>query len=470
MDSSNHQPYKSKLFNFFNRRSSQWRDRLMRSAQYLRVGVEWSLQILIYPIYLMIQAGRATAKQLKLGFTAQALPTAKKKTVSSPSKVDQPLSRVFKETEHCLIESKTKQKTQHQPNHKTPVMIQGMASEIESHDLVLVAENNTVIDILSEGQQKHLKKYIRLETANYWYDFKHNHKHNVEPTFPFSPKNDHVLPPIRWFWQLMGWMQTGTLATSLDLFGESSLVPITPKHTITNLSTDLHISQQEYSAELLHLSPPIHQKLQQLRKHIKQKSSESLNIDNEDPFRIEFLIYAAVDYFFNQVIPHQQFTSNSSPQQLQLSTVSAQGFEAEKIDDPWLSYDDVHQEVSSININIPSPVQSSSAFLSQSEPPSHQRKKHFKKRKKRRANPSNNQLPPNKKLSSLEKKKNKKKSITLKSNHKIDKKSSYWIDTEVKTTGYVKHPLVRVLEWLDSAIHWLEKLVNKLSKLLRKKP
>ncbi|MDJ0732241.1 MAG: hypothetical protein QNJ33_19875 [Crocosphaera sp.] len=451
-----------------NRRSSQWRDRLIRSAQYLRVGVEWSLQILIYPLYLMVQAGRVTRKQLGRGFTQKALPTHKNNIASSIPKVDRPLTRVFQETKHCLTQSKSKPTIQKNNNQKTPVMVQGMASEIESHDLVLVAENNTIINILSETQQKHLKKYIRLETANYWYDFKQNQRNNLGLIHIFSSKDDHVLPPIRWFWQVMGWMQTGTLAMNLDLFGESSLVPMVPKNTITSLSTNSRIYQQENSTKSLQLSSAVDQKLQQLRKHIKQKSNESLNIDNEDPFRIEFLIYAAIDYFFNRVIPQQQLTSNSPQKQLQLSTVSNSSFSSEKIDDPWLSWDDLYQEVPSMN--IPSSLQDSPAFLSQSDPSYHQPKKSFKTRKKRRASSSKQQKSLAKSVAKLQN--NSENSISSNyphSNHKIGKKSSHWIDTEAKTTGYVKHPLVRVLEWLDSAIHWLEKLVNQLSNLFRKK-
>ncbi|MDJ0598277.1 MAG: hypothetical protein QNJ37_05500 [Crocosphaera sp.] len=465
MDSSNHQPYKSKLFNFINRRSSQWRDRLIRSAQYLRVGVEWSLQILIYPLYLMVQAGRATRKQLRLGFTQKILPTNKHNTASSTPKVDRPLRRVFQETQHCLIQNKTKQTTQQNNNQKTPVMIQGMASEIESHDLVLVAENNTIIDILSETQQKHLKKYIRLETANYWYDFKQNKRDDLGLIHTFTQKNEHILPPIRWFWQVMSWMQTGTVAMNLDLFGESSLVPVVPKNNITSLSTNSEVFYQENSIKSLQLSASLHQKIQKYREYIKQKSSESLNIDNEDPFRIEFLIYAAIDYFFNRVIPQQQLTSNLSQQQLQLSTVSDNNFISEKIDDPWLSWDDLYQEVPVVN--TPSPVQSSAALLSQSDPSSHQPKKSFKKRKKRRKNSLKSQKSSNKSGVSLPKTHKSKQSIN--SYSKIEKISSHWVETEAKTTGYVKHPLVRILEWLDSAIHWLEKLAHRLSQFLRKR-
>ncbi|ACB52874.1 conserved hypothetical protein [Crocosphaera subtropica ATCC 51142] len=455
MDSSNHQPYKSKLFNFVNRQSLRWRDRLIRSVQYLRVGTEWSLQILIYPIYLMVQAGRATRKQLRLGFTQKALPINKNNTVSSTPKVDRPLTRVFQETEHCLTQSKTQKKTKNE-TQTSPVMIQGVASEMDSHDLVLVAENNTIIDILSETQQKHLKKYIRLETANYWYDFKQQKKENLGLISIFSPEEDHVLPPIRWFWQVMRWMQTGTLAMTLDFFGESSLVPVIPQNTITTLSKKSQFSEQENSIKSLQLSASVHQKLQQWREHIKQKSNESLNIDNENPFRLEFLIYAAIDYFFNRVIPPQPLTSGSQQNTLQSSS--------EKIDHPWLSWRDLYEENPSVH--IPATVSSSSPFLYQGNFSHYQAKKSFKKREKRN---KKSLIQSSTKLQKTNNLQQSNRSDFLQSNHQIDKSLSHWVDTEAKSSGYVKHPLVRVLEWLDSAIHWLEEIVNNLSRFLRKR-
>lgn len=467
MDSSNHQPYKSKLFNFVNRQSWQWRDRLIRSAQYLRVGVEWSLQILIYPIYLMVQAGRVIPKQLRQGFTQKALPTNKNNTVTSPAKVDQPLRRVLQETERCLTQSKSQQKKRNNNNNKMPIMVQGMANEIKNHNLVLVAEDNTIIDILSEAQQKHLKKYISLETANYLYNLKQDNKVNLGLTNNFSTKGNHVLPPIRWFWKVMVWMQTGTLAMNIDLFGESFLVPIVPQNTITSLSTNSQFSQQENNIKSLQLSSYFSEKIQLLREYIKHKSNESLNIENEDPFRIEFLIYAAVDYFFNQVIPHKQLASDLPRKQLKSSIVSADNFIGETMDEPWLSGDVLEQQLSVVN--IPSSFQSSPALLSQSELSSHQAKKDFKRKKRKKVSAAKKKKYLGKSLVNSPKTNNSQKSITSKSKHKIEKISSHYIETEAKTTGYVKHPLVRILEWLDSAIHWLEKLINRLSKLLRKK-
>ncbi|MGK7879974.1 MAG: hypothetical protein AB4060_07725 [Crocosphaera sp.] len=474
MDSSNHQRYKSKLFNLVNRQSSQWRDRLMLSVQYLRIGVEWSLQILIYPIYLMVQAGRVIPKQLNRNLGQKALTSRNKKTVFSFAKVDQPLRRVLQETERCLTEGKSKQTRRRNKKtvlkNKSPIMVQGIASNINNNDLVLVAEDKAIIDILSEEQQKHLKKYIRLEVANYWYDFKQqNKKYNLGLIHKFSTKDNNILPPIRWFWQVMGWMQTGTLAMNLDLFRESTLVPVVASNrtttTTTSLSTNSQLSWQENSINSLQVSTSLSEKIQQLREHIKHKSNEALNIENEDPFRVEFLIYAAIDYFFNQIIPHKQLTSDVPQEQLKLSTVSYLGFIPETIDDPWLSGDVLEQEVSAVNIT--SSFQSY-PLLAQSDTSSHQVKKSFKQNSKRKVNTAKKGKKLGKSKSLAKSQKNKK-SIKIISKDKIERISSHCIETEAKTTGYIKHPLVRILEWLDSAIHWLENLVNKLSRLLRKK-
>ena len=261
----------------------------------------------------------------------------------------------------------------------------------------------------------------------------------------------------------MGWMQTGTLAMNIDLFGESTLVPVVAQNTTTYLSTHSQFSGQENSINSLQLSNSLSEKLEHLRVHIQHKSNEALNIENEDPFRIEFLIYAAIDYFFNQVIPHKQLTSDLPQEQLKLSTVSSLSFINETIDDPWLSEDIVEQKVSAVN--IPYSFQSSPA-LPQSDTSSHQMKKRFKPNRNRKLNTAKKGKNPSKYLAKLQKHQ---KSMKFNYQDKIERISSHYIETEAKTTGYIKHPLVRVLEWLDSAIHWLENLVNKLSKLLRKK-
>jgi hypothetical protein len=42
-----------------------------------------------------------------------------------------------------------------------------------------------------------------------------------------------------------------------------------------------------------------------------------------------------------------------------------------------------------------------------------------------------------------------------------------WIETPATPTGYVKHPLEQLLEWLDTAMLWLEELVVKVWQWLK---
>jgi hypothetical protein len=37
-----------------------------------------------------------------------------------------------------------------------------------------------------------------------------------------------------------------------------------------------------------------------------------------------------------------------------------------------------------------------------------------------------------------------------------------WIETQATVVGYVKHPLERLLEWVDRALLWLERLITRI--------
>jgi len=37
-----------------------------------------------------------------------------------------------------------------------------------------------------------------------------------------------------------------------------------------------------------------------------------------------------------------------------------------------------------------------------------------------------------------------------------------WIETQATPTGYIKHPLEQILEWLDRAMFWIEELFVKV--------
>ncbi|MEA5532467.1 hypothetical protein [Crocosphaera sp. XPORK-15E] len=567
MSSSDHSPYKSRLFNFLNRQSLRLRDRLFQSAQHLKIAVEWGTQILIYPIYLMVQAGRSTKKRLGNTFKQAVLPHQTAETPSNTLTVDRPLKRVLNEAERCLEETVIldEQNQQNSPpltnlaqkiqeslldpdsilksldNNSTnlPLLIQGMASHIDNHHLVLVTEDNTTLDILSESQQTYLQRQIRLETANYWYDLKQGQtqkKLGLIPTFS-QGKEQQVLPPIRWFWQIMRWVQTSPVAIAIDLFGESSLVsspqvipsnssetfPLltqldhqlanwentvpdasldklgqlkkiiqeaityflgkTSKHKLSSSLDNNHLLIE--GSESLHVleNKTQNQLLQPLKnwgEKLEKKANSSLNANNYDPFRLQLLIYAAIDYFFGQKSKNSKLKQNKSDKMLTSSKASQKVFNSEKVEDPWLSWDDLYGETPPISADGTNPI--SPVFLPQSEKLPNNPIKSLKKQIKRQLNPqesaqSLSKSKPTPKAIITPKKVNKSiiktspnpSSISQPSpNNKIDQLTPDWVETEAKSTGYVKHPLVKVLEWLDLIIDRLEKWVVKLWRWLRK--
>ncbi|NEQ86644.1 MAG: hypothetical protein F6K26_43290 [Moorea sp. SIO2I5] len=53
-------------------------------------------------------------------------------------------------------------------------------------------------------------------------------------------------------------------------------------------------------------------------------------------------------------------------------------------------------------------------------------------------------------------------------NHSDVEPNQDWIETKATPEGYVKHPLERVLEWLDITMLWIEELVVKIWRLLQR--
>ncbi|PSP13137.1 MAG: hypothetical protein BRC56_00125, partial [Cyanobacteria bacterium SW_9_47_5] len=65
MSSTSTEPYKSRLFNFFNRTSLHLRRRWANAGRQMKVAAAWGVQILLYPVYLLVQTGRVVGHRLQ---------------------------------------------------------------------------------------------------------------------------------------------------------------------------------------------------------------------------------------------------------------------------------------------------------------------------------------------------------------------------------------------------------------------
>lgn len=531
--------YKSKLFNFINRQSLGLSDHLGRVVRHLKVTAEWGTQILIYPLYLFVQASRTVRQRLRQTVEQISLPS--EEISSLPLNSERPLNRVLQEikpwlaSSEFLLETQVVQTETDSSNLTRKFTIQGIASILDSCYLVLVRSNNQTVDLLSPSQQKILQKLIQVETANYWYErrFKLTQSRKTPGLISrFSTNHQNVLPPVRWFWQAMRWMQTSPVATRLNLFGESFLTvkteyqpvgsvvkqpsnlnaeylngvieratnyfyrsfqskPLYPKTSqlinVCSASRSKGSSSLQKRTKLSrkHFSKSIVKQIKKIGQKLQRRTNQSLREETDNPFQIKTLIFAAIDNFLdNNSNPKLELKQSIKTIKYRLlapnSDLSKTELTNDKNDDPWLSWDDIYVEETTSNLPQKStapPLASLQSTEAQTNSVDFFKKylkgplKHQNKQK------LNNKVEPaDMSVSKVEIKQDIKSKVSstfsalkqAKSQDNSGKILPNWIETEAKYTGYVKHPLEDILERLDLIISWLEKLGGKLWKSLRK--
>ena len=279
--------YKSKLFNFLNRRSQQLKDQSKAVLRHLQVATIWGVQIAFYPVYLLIQTTRNFAFQLRESAALRKVNSLGEESSDRPNlppAVDEPITQTLKLVKELLVNllpsslppllpaspilelSQGRQDLIFIPNYSNynidansqiitskmggdqenlavPLkeenslgsqgfFIQGVANLITSRTLVLVDINNQILDILTPEQQQKIAQRIIWEVASYRYDRQRFFQVQkfLSPQLP-DTRSPKTLLPARWFWQLMAWVQRGEVAIAANLFQESSLSVVTPSLT-----------------------------------------------------------------------------------------------------------------------------------------------------------------------------------------------------------------------------------------------
>ncbi len=456
-------PYKSRLFNLISQTAQKLSDEGSRTWRYFRFATEITLQTALYPVYFLLQTVRVTTQKLGTAIK-QHLPQIESVVNShspQPPDVDtaivQILNTVTTETESLLQNSITSQPPE--------LEIQGIASQIDSQTLVLVKTDNQILDSLTVEQQHHLQEQIVVEVADYFYFY----QNLAQPQNPFSTP----VPPLRWFSQVMSWIQTSPVAVKINCFGESDVVdpvsfPLPSPEFIYTL--DGAIAQVE-NYSLVPLSQVTHSLVQQSQTfgktviqvwqqpphpHLSVKSESSLEQGFDEYFyKIQSLILAAVDYFFGN--HHPPISTPESPEQFSgvISTSeSSSSPTLPPLEDPWLTADDLTNNI-----------------LSKLQKP--------KIAKSRPSSPSQKPLTPNnlpdknpvweKVPSSLNRFKTPETPVPQ---NPLTKSENYvrespeanaeWLEAKVTATGYIKHPLEQILGWLDQVMVRVEETIAKV--------
>lgn len=275
--------YQSRLFNFLNKQSQRLTDQYDRTIRHLKVATVWGAQILLYPIYMMVQgglaAGRGLAQSAEAGWP-QIKALTNTKPLETPPTADTPIEKILEEINRLALPQVQNQALPKQRTPKatsklitaattnlviaspqtiphpqsivsttpeavvsasptdlntttqTSSRIQGVGTLLENRALVLVTIENQIIDILTPQQQKKLASKISWELADQRRQWRLAESRRHRFAVLAALEQPHVLAPVKLFWHLMAWVQTSPIAIAANLFDESTLVITTNHHPL----------------------------------------------------------------------------------------------------------------------------------------------------------------------------------------------------------------------------------------------
>ncbi|MGB5963767.1 MAG: hypothetical protein WBG73_24230 [Coleofasciculaceae cyanobacterium] len=586
--------YQSRLFNFLNKQSQRLTDQYDRTIRHLKVATVWGAQILLYPIYMLVQAGLSAGRQLTQSAEAgwPQIKTLTNATDEVLPTVDTAIERVLAEINRLpLLEVQNQAIPGHENSEgqispeaaselATQIValtqsltsssisptassidlntttsssgIQGVATILETRALVLVTIENQILDILTPQQQKKLSSKISWEIADQRRKWRlaeaSTRRFKAYPKLSALEENPRILAPVKLFWQLMAWVQTSPVAIAANLFQESTLVVATsnqhqlaqrkPEKILPQAPSALFFLDRTFAELESHqlvpgtevviaLSERTTRSLQQNSQKLFQKLQTTFNKPTTTPpTGIQSLIYAAVDYFFGRnstKLPGKNFAEQPTIPGKQQNLPSAQELSSLEFPqaevDPWLTWDDLYdtpipnqfqttasttirgkssqQLPEALNSRIPLEPENSvlgkiKRYLGWKQPPGKLSVLTPREETKATIAPAPLVVQPSSKPRTRRQKSDRlsqpataphtvtRRKIALPAtvNSSLTNPNSSttngdldaapdWIETPATPSGYVKHPLEQLLEWLDSAMLWLEELVMKIWRSFR---
>ncbi|MEB3231013.1 MAG: hypothetical protein VKJ64_08390 [Leptolyngbyaceae bacterium] len=235
--------YQSRVLQAIAQQTLKLRDRTLKQLRQLRLTLTWSAQILLYPVYVVLQSSRLVGKQIsqatqRIFPQLAAILDPQSTALAEPGHIpvlpesDRPIHTLAKALGRTKNEERGTRNEQYSLT-RSPAHPLTLATLIADKKLVLVDSHNTIHDVLTFEQQQQLHQWIVVEMANYWCDRREyiafQIKQSRAPRFlPIPQERPTMLPPVRYLRRFIAWMQTSPLAIATSLFQESALVSTHP--------------------------------------------------------------------------------------------------------------------------------------------------------------------------------------------------------------------------------------------------
>jgi hypothetical protein len=488
MSSGSSGHYQSRLFNFVHQHSRRLTKQWEHTFRHLQVATKWSVEVLIYPIYLLLHSDEWDGKRLHSKEPEPQLNLQPNYTdfpadipiqnvlevvqnLSSPE-IDVTPATKFKSfnplgfwREKFFHHPPTKTISQNPPgilnlSHSENVIknlevVRGIATNLVSRNLVLVTADNKVLDILTPQQQVKLADRIISEVANYWHHWRLS---ETKKQTHFLPEIDHLLAKITG--KNIGNIPKLAVGTPNDLLKMGKLLEIIDT-SLAKLETNALVPVQQRSQEIVQVAQSQLNIFLYGKEQLAMRGGIAVNGDGLEThsLNLQALIEAALNYFFGvgkdkklganqeQLLSHRRAATLPKNRDLQNKSLAA---------DPWLNWNDlfgrfetfVDKQTKSYPSTKSTLLPSSPARLSQPKKPTVQQPK------------TSSSLVKNKQSTTKKSKKAAPRKQIESQSTKIEAKPD-WIETKATSMGYEKHPLEQLLEWIDHAMLWLEETLVK---------
>ncbi|MEH2236455.1 hypothetical protein [Nostoc sp.] len=372
-------------------------------------------------------------------------------------------------------------------------VVRGIATNLMNRNLVLVTADNEILDILTPQQQAKLEDRIINEVANYWQYWR-----LIE-----AKKETELLPQID---RLLAKLTDGNTA-NIPVLAEG--IPKELLNTdrllafldiaVAKLESNALVPVQERSQEIVQVAQTQLNIFLYGKEQLAGRGEIAPNADDLEThtLNVQALIEAALNYFFG-VGTRKTLESTTSDERLpgkiltsrfrKALSKSSQLENQDLTDDPWLRWNDLFGDTETVTENTVTLSQRKNPALAASLSVGHFPQKNLTVKQPKigsglvlRKQPTSNLASSQKtsgKIASAKqtqahisqtKSKSRKGEILQQQFHQSSKVEAQpdWIETKATSTGYEKHPLEQLLEWVDYVMLWLEERFVKIFQSLR---
>ncbi|MEH2214299.1 hypothetical protein [Nostoc sp.] len=372
-------------------------------------------------------------------------------------------------------------------------IVRGIATNLMSRNLVLVTADNEILDILTSEQQAKLEDRIINEVANYWQSWR----------LITAKKETQLLPQIdRLLAKLtdVNPAKIPVLAEGIpkDLLNTDRLLAFLDI-AVAKLESNALVPVQERSQEIVQVAQTQLNIFLYGKEQLAAKGEIAPNADGLETHSQNFqaLIEAALNYFFgvgnrktlettisNERLPGKLFSSRFR----KALSKSPLGENQDFTNDPWLTWNDLFGDTETVAEKPVTHSGGENPALAPSLSIRHFPQKNLSVKQPKfgsglvqRKQPSSNLVSSQKASGkvafvkqtqtriSQTKSESRKGEILQQQFHQSSQVEAQpdWIETKATLTGYEKHPLEQLLEWLDYVMVWLEERFVKIFQSLR---